>query len=191
MTSRYVSTTEILRLREKIGAGWLPLWISLETGLRVGDVVKIRGEDITSEGLKFVAQKTGKAGLAQISASLRNAMLDRLHGSKEWLFPGGRDSRKHMTRQAVWKRMKTAARRAGLECAGVSPHSMRKAFAVGVYKARGLAAAQKGLQHDDAEVTERYVLADFLRVPYAPLLRRDIPILAHFLKQFLQEDSKK
>ena len=41
----------------------LALRVSLETGLRIGDVLKARPADLKGNKLYFVAQKTGKAGV--------------------------------------------------------------------------------------------------------------------------------
>jgi site-specific recombinase XerC len=42
----------------------------------------------------------------------------------------------------------------------VAPHSARKAFAVEEFKHKGIAAAQKALQHSDLSTTLLYCLSD-------------------------------
>lgn len=179
MRSRYLTETELSRLRSKMSASeWLPVRVSLETGLRVGDVVKIRPDDIRGNFLHYTAEKTGKEGKVKIKNSLANTL--KFAGLGEvWCFPSPKDREKHLTRQAVWSRVKRAAYRAGIDMCGVSPHSLRKVFAVRLYTAEGLKAVQQALQHKYLATTEVYTLSDWTSGENAdrPLLRADLPIL--------------
>lgn len=187
MVSRYLTEAENAALRQALGSAWLPYEIGLETGLRVGDIIKIRLADITPEGLRYVAQKTGKEGIAPLSASLRENIAREAAEGTEWLFPSPVDPTKHITRQALWKRLKRAAERAGVQRRGTSPHSMRKCYAVREYHTHGLTAAREGLQHTDIRTTQLYALADWLTEENAkqPLLREDVGLLVRFIAEFL------
>lgn len=179
MRSRYLTDNEIAALRSKMSATeWLPVRVCLETGLRIGDVVKIRPADLVGGFLLYDAQKTKKSGKIKLKNALYNTLVHSGLGEM-WVFPSPMNSIKHLTRQAVWARVKRAAYRAGIDMRGVSPHSLRKVFAVKLYTEKGLKAAQAALQHSNIATTELYTLADWTSGEYAnrPLLRADIPIL--------------
>ena len=60
--------TRIYHLMEYENA--LALRLSLETGLRIGDCLALRPEDIDGCVISYTAQKTGKSGKKKISADL-------------------------------------------------------------------------------------------------------------------------
>lgn len=137
----------------------LALRVSLETGLRIGDVLSLTVRDLKGCTLSYVASKTGKAGKKTISRKLA-AALRRSSGSSMWLFPG-RDSVHHRTRQAVYKDLKKVCKRLGV-AGQISPHTARKTYAVEEFHEHGLDHVKKELQHDDASVTLLYALSDML-----------------------------
>ena len=93
-----------------------------------------------------------------------------------------------MTRQAAWQRLKRAAKRAGLDADGMSPHALRKSYAVELLREQGLEAVQRALQHDRPAVTEIYALSDWLTGENAnqPLLRRDLLRIATKIAELLK-----
>lgn len=192
MKSRYLNPTEVDKLRAGMGAeAWLPMQVALETGLRVGDVVKLAPRDIGADGrLDYTAQKTGKRGIAHLSAATV-AALRRLSG-REWVFESPRDPSRHLTRQAIWKRVKTTARRVGLPPKGVSPHAARKVFAVQEYERGGIDAARVALQHSDMATTELYAMSDWTTGDHAtdPLLRGDLPRILRAVAEWLNLPEK-
>ena len=163
---------------------WLPLWVSLETGLRIGDVVKLRKQNLQADGLHYKAQKTGKNGVAKVSAELRKE-LSRRRG--KWLFPSPYKAGKHITRQCAWARIKAACKKAGLDPDGVSPHSLRKVFAVELYREKGFRAVQEALQHRNAATTEIYSFADWSTGESAelPLKRKDLQLVVKMVLEAL------
>ena len=91
---------------------------------------------------------------------MRRDILDQ--AGRTWAFPGARDQAKHRTRQAVWADLKRAARALRLD-ANVSPHSMRKCYAVDLMDRTGdLQCVQEALSHEDQATTLLYALADHL-----------------------------
>lgn len=187
MRSRYLDAVEIQVLRDALTpAEWLPLCVALQTGLRVGDIVKIRTRDLTENGVHYTAQKTGKRGFAQLDADTIARM--RKQARYGWCFPSPKAKGKHLTRQAVWHRIKRAAKSACIGAEGVSPHALRKSFAVLLMESRGMDAVQKALQHDRRDVTELYALSDWLSGENAerPLLRRDLVAVATKIAELLR-----
>lgn len=189
MKARYIDPEEVERLA--IGAGdqtQLIFWLLEITGLRIGDLLKVRVSDLSEDppGIFYVAQKTGKTGFAPVPSYLVREM--RKHSRHGWVFPSPVKPGTHLTRQAVWAAVKRAARKAGVESAGVSPHSYRKAFAVRMLKDGGLIAAREALQHSDAATTEIYALSDYVTGENAekPILRKDLPMILHEIASALQ-----
>lgn len=189
MKSKYLEAPEVRALREHLDFNaWLPLWVSLETGLRIGDVVKLRVSNLKADGLHYKAQKTRKNGVAKISAELRK----HLNKKGKWLFPSPYKSGEHITRQCVWSRVKKACERAGLEAEGVSPHSLRKVFAVELYREKGFKAVQEALQHSNSATTEIYSFSDWSTGSSAelPLKRKDLQLVVRMVLEALGESHK-
>lgn len=189
MRSKYLSEKEISALRRAMKPDdWLPFQVAIETGLRVGDVVSLRWENLHGAELRFVAQKTGKEGIAYVSEGTAQQLLaKRRRSPSKWIFHAPSDVGKHISRQSIWKRLKLACKKARLNPDGISPHSLRKVYGVNEYRAHGLAAAQAGLQHTDISTTEIYVLADWLTEENGnkPLLRSDLARVLHYIADWL------
>lgn len=138
----------------------LALRVALETGARIGDVVALRRENLHGLKITYTAQKTGKTTTKKVSLELMRQLLNNCRNEYGWVF-GGRDARRHRTRQAVWKDVKKAAARLQLQ-GNVAPHSARKTYAVELMHEKGLPAVQSELQHDRTETTMLYAFADLL-----------------------------
>lgn len=131
--------------------------VMLHTGLRVGDVVSLRTDQV-AQRMSVREQKTGKRRRVSLPRWLVD---DILSGAGEvWAFPGVRDKARHRTRQAVWADMRRAAK--AFRFRGVvSPHSARKYYAVQLmHKYHDVARVQRILAHDNSAVTMLYALAD-------------------------------
>lgn len=188
MRSKYLEEKEITALRGVMGADWLPYQIAIETGLRVGDVAKLRWRDLQGSRLTYIAEKTDKEGIAYVSEdTAKELWARRRRGAGEWIFPAPTDFRRHISRQLLWKRLKAACRVCRVNPEGISPHSFRKVYGVREYRAHGLSAAQAGLQHTDLATTEIYALSDWLTSENAdkPLLRSDLSRILHYLADWL------
>lgn len=137
----------------------LALRTSLETGLRIGDVLSLKPENIKGRTIYCVAQKTGKQVKKAISADLCNRLM-QISG-EAWVFTG-RNGVDHKTRGALWKDVKKASKELGFNV-NVGCHSARKTFAVELFRTEGINAVQKELQHDNLETTLLYVFAHLLK----------------------------
>lgn len=140
----------------------LSLRVALATGLRIGDVLKIRVEDVDAIGghIWYQAEKTGKIGKKKIPIGLAKELVRNAAGGW-WCFPHRLNPAKHRTREAVYRNLMHACKRAGLDI-HVSPHSTRKTYAVELRDASGLAEVQKQLQHDSLDVTMLYAFSDIV-----------------------------
>lgn len=173
MEAKYLSAVQVSALRSVLTAdSWLLVWVMLETGLRVGDAVCLRRSSVREDGIHYKAQKTKKRGVAPISDDLRRSLLSATE--KGYIFKGRKDG--HLSRQAAWKRIKTAAARAGIDPEGVSPHAFRKVFAVETFREKGMEATRAALQHTNKDTTEIYAFADWNTGEKAnlPLTRGDL-----------------
>lgn len=161
MRSDYIKPSAYRQIyRYMTYANELALRVSLTTGLRIGDVLKIRAEDLKGRTLHFVSEKTDKPGTKVLPLALA-AELRRQAGSGGYVFKHRTDPTKHRTRQTVWADVKRAARAAGMR-ENFTPHSARKTYAVELYHEQGLSAAEEALQHDSTTTTMLYALSDVL-----------------------------
>jgi integrase len=93
----------------------------------------------------------------------------------------------------VWARIKKSAERSGINSEGISPHSMRKVFAVELYREKGFKAVQEALQHSNAATTEIYSFADWEtgKGGEEPLLKRDLPLIVRMVLEALGKNEAK
>lgn len=190
MEAKYLTAVQLSALRSVMDdASWLLLWVMLETGLRVGDAVSLKRAQVRKDGIHYKAQKTGKRGIAPISAALYSALKG--DGSQGYIFKG-RQEGTHLSRQAAWKRIKTAAARCGIDAEGVSPHAMRKVFAVETFREKGMQATREALQHSSKDTTEIYAYADWNTGEKArlPLLRSDLKTIVAMVIKALPDLGK-
>ena len=143
-------------------ANVLAIRVSLETGLRIDDVLRLKWENFgKSTKFTYFAKKTGKKGVKKVSKVLKTELFARKVSGSDYVFPG-RKRGTHRTRQAVWKDIKKAADLMGIQL-NASPHSARKTYAVELRKTEGLASVQRELQHSDMSTTMLYAFADLAR----------------------------
>ena len=151
----------------------LALRVCIETGLRIGDVLKIKKRDLDGNKLHFVASKTGKSGTKEISTKLQKE-LERFWRSPDDFIFKGRGKSGHRTRQAVYLDLKRACERMGVE-GQISPHSARKSYAVKTFHDKGLNAVQKELQHRNVSDTFLYCLSDLFGPKQNQQKEKDVP----------------
>lgn len=143
----------------------LALRVSLETGLRIDDVLSLTPRQLNKRTLIGIASKTKKPFKRVLSIDL-SKRLKEISG-RYFIFEGRNSEKKHRTRQAVWKDVKKAAKILEID-GNIAPHSARKTYAVEQFKDGGLAVVKKNLQHKDISTTMLYAFADYLdEVPNA------------------------
>lgn len=134
--------------------------VCVDTGLRVGDVVSLRSEQLGPQ-FWITEQKTGK----RRRVNLRKGLLAELqaHSGLQWVFESPRDWMQHRTRQAVWADVKRAAKAFRLP-QNVAVHSLRKLYAVeqiqqGPGGRSSYARVQRLLNHSDMATTMIYAMS--------------------------------
>lgn len=134
------------------------LRLSLDYGMRIGDVLRMPTDAARRGRWSFKEEKTGKRRRVTLSSAHRKECLSI--AGKIYVFEHRLDPHKHRTRQAVFKDLKRIARFFGAK--DISPHTARKIYAVERFKGSDLKRVQKLLNHSDEAVTYLYALADIL-----------------------------
>jgi len=131
--------------------------VCLTTGLRIDDVLDLRTKEL-AKSFTVTEQKTRKKKRVTLSADLLKRL--QAQAGKYYVFEHRDDARKHRTRQAVYLDLKRAGKCFRLPLT-LSPHSLRKAYAVELLKKTGdLEKVKKALNHDNEVVTMIYAFSD-------------------------------
>lgn len=144
--------------------------LSMDYGLRIGDVLRMPSAALSAPRWSFKEEKTGKRRRVTLSAAHKATCAS--FAGKVYVFEHRTDQMRHRTRQAVWKDLKRIARAFRLD--SVSVHTARKTYSVERYKASGgdIKKVQRLLNHSDEAVTALYALADLLTERNAPRVAR-------------------
>lgn len=132
--------------------------VAIETGLRIGDVLAIKTHELSKTSFTVKEAKTGKSRRIRLSRRLLDDL--KKQAGKYYVFEHRLDETRHRTRQAVYYDIKRAAKLFRVKD-NLTPHSIRKVYAVDLYEKTGdLEKVRKLLNHDSIEVTMLYALAD-------------------------------
>jgi len=129
------------------------------SGLRVGEVVRLRAEDLDTDR-RLLRVRSGKGGKDRYTLLARRAVdavavYSRAYPTGPWLFPGGRPGR-HLSTRSVQRVVERSARAAGIS-KNVSPHTLRHSFATHLLEAgTNLRIIQELLGHQSSRTTEIY-----------------------------------
>lgn len=127
-----------------------------ETGLRAGELLGLRFRDIDLERGEVIVRnaKYGRERIVFLGPLSRILVAELVARTQ----PSPDDRVVPITYQALYKRLKTLARRAGLDPARVRPHVLRHTFATeALRRGMSLAALQRILGHSDIKVTQLYL----------------------------------
>lgn len=142
-------------------ANRLALEVSLCTGLRIGDVLRLRTDQLQKDRCTIKEQKTNKTRRIRLPKDLRLALLRQ--AGDIYVFEARTSRFKHRTRQAVYNDLKRACKLFRVRGVNVAPHTMRKIYAVGQFqRTRDLSKVQGLLNHSSEAVTMLYAMADDL-----------------------------
>lgn len=164
MKTEYLLSREVdLILAALMPGNALALRVALHTGLRIGDVLALRPDQLRPR-FWVTEHKTGKRRQVGLPEPLLSDLKEA--AGEHWVFPG-RDPQKHRTRQAVWKDMKRAAKAFRLPV-NAGPHSARKVYAVELMRKYGdIDRVRRALNHNSETVTLLYAMADMQRAAKA------------------------
>ncbi|MFC3175038.1 tyrosine-type recombinase/integrase [Novosphingobium bradum] len=119
---------------------WLFTAIAMGTGMRHGEILRIKWEDIDIGNRRiFIGKAKGGRREQPIPPSLA-AILEHEHkqisSSDIWLFPTTRKNAKHANRQQMSEQFRRAVNQAKLDPARVTPHVMRHTAITALIKER-------------------------------------------------------
>lgn len=136
------------------------IWqIGNATGLRISDIIKLKFKDLKKEKPTITETKTGKSKRIYIpkKARIKLLSLQKNQSDESYVFSStGKTG--HITRQAVHKAFKKAAKKAH-ENKNIGTHTMRKNYALRQYnRGKGLKYVQKKLNHEQLAETMLYLI---------------------------------
>lgn len=139
--------------------------LMLFAGLRVGEVVRLRIEDIEISERKGKVVVTSGKGMKRreipLGLDARNMIknwLSRVQG--DWLFPG--QSGHHISARAVQQLIKKYAWQAHIDPGKITPHVLRHTFATRLLReGKDLVIVATLLGHSRLETTARYTMPSY------------------------------
>lgn len=126
------------------------------TGYRLDDVLRLRNWQLKGEKITVKERKTGNV------RTVENPFVKDCGKPLEYVFKGrGRTGeRKKLHRSTFWRHFERAVRAAGLEGKGYTVHSLRKVYAVNLYRQTGdIKRVQADLGHKNLATTCLYVIS--------------------------------
>lgn len=132
--------------------------VCLANGLRVGDCLSIKSEQIRQGRFVIKEQKTNKTKRVYINTALQTRILAQ--AGRIYAFEHRTDYKRHRTRHALYNDLVRANK--AFRIKGVTTHSMRKSYAVEHFKSSGydIKKVQGLLNHTSEAVTMIYAIAD-------------------------------
>ena len=157
------SSEELKNMREALaqtnaaGRNTLLFNIGVNTGLRIGDIVRLRIEDVRGRSSVVILEgKTKKARtiyLDSIMAEIADYLENK--GEKGWLFPS-RKGDNHISTTQAYRILATAGERCGYDYVG--SHTLRKTFGYHYYqRTKDVATLMEIFNHDSQATTKRYI----------------------------------
>jgi len=129
--------------------------LGINTGLRVGDMLRLKVDDVKGTHICIKEAKTGKQKRFFINPRLAQELARYTSGMSGYLFPS-RGSDKPITRIQAYRILNHAADYCGLSEIGT--HTMRKTFGYWHYKQhKDVAMLQEIFNHSSPSITLRYI----------------------------------
>lgn len=133
--------------------------IGINTGLRIGDIIKLRIEDVKGRSSLLISEgktkKKREINLAYLMAEISD-YIESIGGHSEgWLFPS-RKGDGHISTTQAYRILTKAAEYIGRDDIGT--HTLRKTFGYHFYKkTNDLVKLSEILNHSSQAVTRRYI----------------------------------
>jgi site-specific recombinase XerD len=141
--------------------------LGINSGLRIGDILRIRVEDMIDEKGKprsfyeLREQKTGKTKKFPFGKNVQKAIevfFNEFHGSRQdYLFVSRKGENQPITRQQAWRIINQSAKAVGIPDK-IGTHTLRKTFGYHAYKTGiDITLLQQIFNHSGPSVTLRYI----------------------------------
>lgn len=154
-----MSVGEKLMKDEKSKTLGLYIIVSINTGLRISDVIKLRGDSFKSDTLKLTEKKTNKRKEIKINENIKSALKNYGDINDGYLFLSQKNT--PYTTQSINRLLKASFKKEA-KTLSISSHSMRKSFGRRVYESCG--ESEKALNylselfnHTSLSVTRKYL----------------------------------
>lgn len=138
---------------------YLLFLVGINTGLRIGDLLKLKVEDVKNKShIILKEQKTGKIKKFYINSQLREEFDRYIQGmeDQEYLFKSQKGDNKPISRVQAYRILNNASEKVGLEDIGT--HTLRKTFGYWHYKQyKDVALLQELFNHSAPSVTLKYI----------------------------------
>ncbi|MEC0089884.1 tyrosine-type recombinase/integrase [Paenibacillus macquariensis] len=137
---------------------YILFFIGINTGLRCGDILKLKTADILRMNKRELKIKEGKT--AKVRTIDFNNIYDEVKAyaqtvNSEWLFPS-RKGEEPITVTQAYRQLNKSADMVGLESVGT--HTMRKTFGYHYYsRTKNIAMLQTILNHSTPAITLKYI----------------------------------
>jgi len=133
--------------------------LGINTGLRIGDMLKLKVEDVRNQThIILKEQKTGKSKKFFINSVLRNALDEYIANmaDNEYLFQSRNGTNQPLSRSQSYRIFNKAGKKVGLDHIG--NHSTRKTFGYFHYKKyKDVALLQELFNHSAPSITLDYI----------------------------------
>ena len=133
------------------------LFLQLNTGLRISDIVLLKYKDIMFGKLEIKERKTGKPQVTRINMEVVEYIFNNKAYDRDYIFWNEKCNPKSITRKVEWQIQK-ACDMENINSEFISTHSFRKTFATDAYnRTKDIVVVQELLNHSSAAVTQRYI----------------------------------
>lgn len=158
MKNNYIPDNHLSKIRAELSVGDLYICDLLaETGFRLDDLLKVRNWQLNKPVLQLRESKTGKIRSTVLPEHLRRKCGNPL--AYAFATSDAKARKRKIHRTTFYRHFIAAVKRAGLDGLGYTPHSLRKVYAVNLYKAcRDLKAVRANLGHELLSTTCLYLI---------------------------------
>ncbi|MGE6618519.1 site-specific integrase [Bacillus mycoides] len=145
-------------LKEKNARNYILFVMGINTGLRIGDILKLKVGDVQGSHISMREMKTGKQKRIQITASLKRELRWFNEGREvgEYLLRSRKGKNRPIGRSMAYKILKSTAVEFGLDEIGT--HTLRKTYGYHMYmQTKNIALLMEIFNHSSEKVTLRYI----------------------------------
>ncbi|QWH76431.1 site-specific integrase [Bacillus mycoides] len=145
-------------LKEKSERNYILFVMGINTGLRIGDILKLKVGDVQGSHISMREMKTGKQKRIQITSSLKRELRWFNEGREvgEYLLRSRKGKNRPIGRSMAYKILKSTAAEFGLDEIGT--HTLRKTYGYHMYmQTKNIALLMEIFNHSSEKVTLRYI----------------------------------
>lgn len=145
-------------LKEKNARNYILFVMGINTGLRIGDILKLKVGDVQGSHISMREMKTGKQKRIQITSSLKRELRWFNEGREvgEYLLRSRKGENRPIGRSMAYKILKSTA--AEFELDEIGTHTLRKTYGYHMYmQTKNIALLMEIFNHSSEKVTLRYI----------------------------------